>query len=96
MNGVEVLSGFKVYSDIKECLPKSACVTDLFIGGDFRDEFKTTSADVLNQTIDDCSRLIHDKCGLMSFHMSRFADKNQLTYWPFSQIVSKALHLRTL
>ena len=56
MNGVEVLSGFKVYADLNKYLPKiTAVVTDLYIG----DDFETSSVDVVNQTIDDCSRLIH-------------------------------------
>ena len=29
-------------------------------------------------------------------HMSYWGDQNELTYWPFSQLVSKATHLHTL
>ena len=92
MNGVEVHHGFKVYADLNKILPKiGAVVTDLYIEG-----LQTSSADVVNQTIDDCSRLIHEQAGLQSLHISRFADQNQLTYWPFSQIAAKAQHLHTL
>ena len=51
---------------------------------------------MVNQTIDDCSRVIEERSGLQSFEMNRFADQNELTYWPFGQIVSKSPHLHTL
>ena len=39
MNGVKVLRGFKIYSELKDdCLPESAVVTDLWIGGSNNDK----------------------------------------------------------
>ena len=107
MNSFEIVNGFKQYSELVDCLPEKARVVDLFIGGKaaYRNDegdwipktlFETTSADVLNQTIDDCSQFIHPEQGLLKLHMSYLADQNHLTYWPFSQLVSKAPHLNTL
>ena len=53
MNDSEVVHGFTKYSQVHHSLPKTSNVIDLEIG-----ELETTSADVLNQVIDDCGRFI--------------------------------------
>ena len=87
-----MVNGFMAYDNLKHSMPKHPRVIDFFIGGGF----KTTSANVANQVIEDCCSKIHEEIGLQTFHMSQFYDQNKLTYCPFSQIVSKSPHLNTL
>ena len=91
MNTSTIVDGFMAYANLSYSMPKNPKVIDLFIGN-----LETTSADVVNQVIEDCSNWIHKELGLQTFHMSGFCDQNELTYWPFSQIVSKSPHLHTL
>ena len=48
MNGIEILRGFKAYSNLKNCMPDYSKVVDLEIGGTPGKLFETTSADVAN------------------------------------------------
>ena len=87
----KVLDGFISYEQFKAELPKQALLTDLLI-----QRFSSTSADVVNQMFDDCSRIIHEVRGLEKIEIRFFRDKNQLQAWPLAKITSKALLLHTL
>ena len=96
LNGVQVHSGFKQYTEetFFEWLDEHdiESVTEAIIGSNFA----CSSSAALNSVFDDLGRYIIEEEGLKKLTFGGFADKNNLEEWPLSQLLIKSPNLEEL